>query len=204
MYRFLVILLVSWLSLIQLTSGQVAFGVTYGIDLYQHLRTPSTVETEGYSTGSAIFNLNIGPKLWVGGKSFSVSVEAQGGFAPFSLDLDEYKGLGAAYFPLLACFNFAGLTGFQDQGGFGFSVGGGMQITRTELYFLNVEYEDLEREFFETVFGQVNIGLGRKHQSVYLYLRYGLGDNDAHNYHVGLMVDHNLTSRKGTKNDKEQ
>jgi hypothetical protein len=204
MCRTLVILYLLCTISIQTINGQVALGVTYGLDLYQHLQNPYTDEVESHSTGSAIFNLNIGPKLWVGGEGFSVSMEAQAGMAPFSLDLDGYKGLGAAYFPVLACVNFAGLSGFQDVGGFGFSIGGGMQISRTELYFLDKDYEDVPRDFFETIFGQINIGLGKKHQAVYMYLRYGAGDNDAHAYHIGLMLDHNLTSRKDKRNDKNK
>ncbi len=177
--------------------GQIGFGITYGIDLYQYHRNPTMQpDTLQHGIGSALFNLNLGPKLWIGGKNLSISLEAQIGVAPFALDLDEYKGMGAFYFPMLATINYGGLSGFQEKGKWGVGIAGGFQYTRTDLYFLKTEFEDIERDLFQTVFAQLNVGLGSKATAIYAYVRFAQGDLDAANWHIGIMLDQNFIHRK--------
>jgi hypothetical protein len=177
--------------------AQVGVGVVYGFDLYQYNRNPTTIpDTIQHGLGSALFNMSIGPKLWIGLRNVSISVEGQIGISPFALDINEYKGLGAFYFPLMASINYGGLSGFQDVGRWGFGLAGGFQLIRTDLYFLKDEFESIDRSVFQTTFGQVNVGFGSKATAVYLYARYGQGDADAYHWHVGIMLDQNISQRK--------
>ena len=129
--------------------GQIGLGVAYGFDLYQYHVNPREAPGQPRAdAGSALFNLNIGPKLWIGGKQFSLSVEGQIGIAPFAFDVNNYKGLGAFYFPVMASLNFKGLSGFQERGGWGIGIAGGLQNTRTDLYFLDESEGELNRSVF--------------------------------------------------------
>ena len=180
--------------------AQVGVGVTYGFDVYQHHHNPRmSADTTQFGLGSALFNLNIGPKFWIGGKNFSVGLEAQLGVAPFALDINEYKGLGAFYFPVLFSLNYGGLSGFQEKGRWGAGIAAGTQYTRTDLYFLKEEFEDINRSIYQTYFGQLNLGLGSKASAIYIYVRYAGGDLESHNWHIGLMLDQNLTQRRKLK-----
>lgn len=179
------------------TKAQVGIGLVYGFDFYQYYNNPATnPDTIKNGLGSALFNLSIGPKLWIGGKNISASLEGQIGIAPFALDVNEYKGLGAFYFPMMASINYGGLSGFQETGRWGAGLSGGIQFNRTDLYFLKSEFETIERSMFQTAFGQLNIGFGSKATSVYAYARYGKGDLDSFHFHVGIMLDQNITHRK--------
>lgn len=191
-------------AVMQHACAQFGIGVAYGVDLYQFQHNPKlTTDSIKFGQGSAIFNMNIGPKLFFGGKNVAGSVEALVGMAPFSLDIDEVKGLGAFYFPLMATINFKGLTTFNDEPVWGFGLAGGMQFTRTDLYFRQDEFAEIKRELFQTAFAQINIGLGNKDSVVYGYFRYGSGDNDASNFHVGIMLSQNLTKRSRLKRSKK-
>ncbi len=180
--------------------GQVGVGVTYGFDFYQYQANPKAEDVNlKRGLGSALLNFNIGPKLYFGGNQFSVTVEGQLGIAPFAFDLDEYKGLGAFYFPILAAINFKGLSGFYEKSSWGFGFAGGTEFVRTDLYFLDDDFKDLTRSMFNTYFGQVNVGLGSKASSIFLYARYGVGADEARNFHIGIMLDQNLTQMKKLK-----
>lgn len=180
--------------------AQFGIGVAYGIDVYQFQKNPkASMDTIAFGQGSAIFNMNIGPKIFFGGKNIAGSIEALVGLAPFSMDIDEFKGMGAFYFPVMAAVNFRGLTTFSDKAGFGFGVAGGMQFTRTDLYFLKDDFQELDRSMYQTVFGQLNVGLGSKDMISYVFFRYGTGSDNASNLHVGVMLSQNLTRRSKEK-----
>jgi len=95
--------------------------------------------------------------LWFGGEDFSFSVEGQVSLGTLGFSAGDYKGLGIASVPLMAKLNFNGLSSFDKEGKFGWSVGGGLQYSRTELYYLANDFEDIggERSWFKTYIGQV-------------------------------------------------
>ena len=181
--------------------GQLGIGVTYGVDLYQHLKNPVD-SSDATSVGSALVNLNIGPKLWFGYRSVSVSVEAQVSYAPFAFDTEEYKGLGAFSFPVLAQINIGGLSTLKRHTGLGAGLGIGTTFFATDLYLKSDEYEDLDVTINDAVFGQASIGFGTDGFAVYLYGRYGEGDSKAHVWNVGVMLDYNLSTRAKVRNGK--
>ena len=49
------------------------------------------------------------------------------------------------------------------------------------------------------MFGQINVGLGSNASAIYLYVRYGVGEEEANNFHVGIMFDQNLLLRNKMK-----
>lgn len=76
----------------------------------------------------------------------SIGVQASANLAPLALDINEYKGLGAVAFPVMAKLNFGALSGFSSKltGGY---LGGGLQWSRTELFGLNSKHRNVERIF---------------------------------------------------------
>lgn len=191
-------LIVGWICMSMCLTNvwcQVGLGVTYGLDLYQQQHNPELTDTLLYGTGSVLFNLNIGPKIWVGNEHVSIGLEAQIGFAPFAFDKDEYKGMGLFYFPMMASINFRGLSGFSRRGKWGLGIAAGTQFTYTDLYFRADQFSLINRTVFQTYFGQVQIGLGRETSSVQVYVRYGRGDFHAQNVHIGFMIDQNLLTK---------
>ena len=106
--------------------AQLGAGFTVSWDAYTRFKNPD-VDPYYDASGSAILNLGLGPKIWIGGESFSFSAEAQATISPLALAVSDYKGLGMASFPVIAKFNFNGASGLNKEGDLGFSIGGGIQ-----------------------------------------------------------------------------
>lgn len=169
------------------STAQIGLGTTAGIDLYQYHRVPNHPGPQGHSTGSALANFNFGPKLWIGGSTFSISAEGAISFAPFALDVNDYKGLGAVSFPISVDLNFGGLTGFSPKAKQGFSIGAGMSYHRMELYFTDDDYADSRQSgFYSLYFGQVAYGFGSGGTDVKVYVRYGYGEEDSKYFSAGI------------------
>lgn len=186
-------------------SAQIGAGMVISNDIYNQYRNP----TDGIAhcgNGSAILNLAIGPKLWVGGKKFSVSAEAQANLSPLGLAATDYKGLGAVSFPILAKLNFGGLSGFNKLMKAGFSVGGGIQYNKTEIFGISEDYvtQGVERDFFKTYNIQLGAGMGVSGFSAQLFGRYGFNSDlhGAQNLHIGLQLDFNFVEM--TKIDRPE
>lgn len=180
-------------------SGVMAQTVGYGIisrlDFYSKYSNPKD-DIASPSAGSALLNLGLGPKLWIGGERFSVSAEGAFVFSPFALSLKDYKGLGAIAFPVLGRLNFGGLSNVNKEGKMGFSIGGGYQWTRTELYGLHSDdaARGVTRSYFRNFIGEVGVGYGMGGFSFAIYARYGRdGDLRSNVFSLGLGV--NLNSR---------
>lgn len=169
---------ITWIFLLVCTASivqaQFGVGITYGGDFYQRYTNPEDGIADP-SSGSAILNSSIGPKIWLGGKDVSLSVEAQVNWGIIGLDRQDFKGLGHLSFPLLANINFGRTSGLSRQDGVGFSLGGGIQYNRTELYGLDQEYIDLgvTREYFPTYIIQAAIGTGISGFAYNVFVRYG-------------------------------
>lgn len=186
---------------IQDSSAQwISFGNTFGIDLYQFYESPDTNPLGSYRSGSALTNFNWGPKMWLGSGKVNASLEAQVSYAPFAFDVNDYKGLGAVSFPFIASINFNGVSTTSMQSGTGFSIGGGVVLTNSELYFLSDEYKEFDRsertQYFPAYFGQLGIGFGALGFSGLLYGRYGQGPDEASVLSVGFMININKSATK--------
>lgn len=171
--------------------AQFEFGYTSGFDLYQRYKNP--VDEIAYpAAGNALLSLNAGPKIWLGTPKFSLSLEAQANLGLLTLAVKDFKGLGSISFPLLAKLNFNALSGMTEDFGAGWAIGGGVQYSKTELYYLSGKFKDLGvvRKLFPTYIAEINFGGGGFANIGYLYLRYGYNfDSKAAVLHFGMMSD---------------
>lgn len=182
------------------TQAQFGVGVVFSNDFYQRFTNP----TDEYSAGNVLTNLAFGPKIWVGKSSFSFSVEAQAGIGLFGFDASKYKGIGMSHFPIIGSFNFKGTSGFGNDLKKGFSLGGGVQYNRTELFGLSKEFKDqgITRSFFPTYIIQAAGGVGFNGFVVLGFIRYGFHpDNKSNSLNIGIQTDLNIIAfRKNLKN----
>ena len=190
----------------QVQAQWIHWGYTFGLDLYQRQTMPASEIDPfgGEATGSAILNINVGPKIWMGNENFSFSLEGQASYAPLAFDLGNYRGMGVLSFPIIASLNFNGLSTVGKSFGTGFTIGGGVQYTNADLYFLSDEYKAVEEtnriSYFPAYFGQVGFGGGGTGLAPYLYLRYGRGEEGANIFHLGINVNINRTAISNLKN----
>lgn len=179
------------------SNAQIGLGMVSGLDLYQYYRIPDYGQVKGHSTGSAIANFIFGPKIWLGGEVFSVSVEGAVSFAPFAFNLGDYKGLGAVSFPMSVDLNFMGLSGFSREAKGGFSIGAGMSFNRTELYFVKDDFSESRTSgFYRVYYGQVAYGYGSGGTNVSLYVRYGQGEKSSMFITSGIKISVNYLMNK--------
>ncbi len=188
--------------LISEAKAQVGIGLTASTDIYQRFSNPKD-DISYRSAGNVLLNLGIGPKIWFGGEKVSLSLEGQASIALLGLSVGDYKGLGMASFPFLAKLNFNGLSGMDKEGKMGFSIGGGIQYSKTELYYLNGTAKDagITRDYFRTYIAQVGYGFGMSGFGVAGYLRFGYNpDNDANVFVFGVQYDFNIPKLKEIAN----
>ena len=170
------------------------YGGTLRTELYSHYSNPPD-GIASRSAGSAILNLGIGPKIWVGGPDFTFAPEVSVIFSPLALSISDFKGLGAVSFPIIGKFEFLGNSNLNKDGKFGFSIGGGVQYNRTELWYLkpSVREEGVERSFFRTYVIEADFGYGLSGFDVHFFIRYGFAnDTDANSLNIGIGYDFNL------------
>ncbi len=193
------------------SQAQFGIGFTTGGDLYQHYTNPESPADSGAlrSAGNVLLNGSFGPKIWIGGDRFSLSIETQFNFGATGFDINEYKGMGMLAFPIMAHLNFKGNSGFGGKTKFrtGFSVGGGVQYNRTEFYGTTNKVPTLERKLFPTYVGELQFGGGSGGVNLAFYTRYGVGyDFDTAEFtggkslNIGISSSFNITAlRKGKK-----
>lgn len=173
----------------------VGYGLISRLDFYSLYSNPDD-DIASSTAGSALLNIGLGPKIWLGGERFSVSAEGAFVFSPFALSIKDYKGLGAIAFPVLARLNFGGLSNVNKEGKMGFSIGGGYQWTRTELYGLHSDdaARGVTRSYFRNLVGEIGYGYGMGGFSFAIYGRYGR-DSDLRSNVFSLGLGVNLNSR---------
>ena len=191
-------------SLVLLTSagflqGQFGIGLTVTNDLYNRYGNPTDSIAHG-GNGSEILNLGLGPKIWYGGEKMSVSLESYANLGLLGLSIPDFKGIGNVSFPLIAKLNFRGLSGLNKEGKTGFSIGGGLQWNKTELFFLSNSFEDrgVTRDFYRTYVVQAGYGFGLTGFGVQFFTRYGWNpDFDGGNsLNIGFQFDFNILKLK--------
>lgn len=186
--------------------GQFNIGIVSGFDIYQRTVNPKNDTPFKRSSGSAILNFSFGPKLWVGGEKFSVSAESYASWGILALNAQEVYGLGALQIPILAKLNFNGLSGFSKKFKSGFSIGGGLQYNRTELYGVSSIYRNqgLERNWFRTYAVELAAGLGFKSFTADFYVRYTNGlDLSGHSISIGINSSRSFIKQKKSKAEQE-
>jgi hypothetical protein len=177
----------------------------FGLDFYQWFRNPycSDCKNTNESSSGSVFSSPLGVRVIVGENNFSIGAEAAVNIGLFNLDLNGYKGLGAMSFPLLLKANFNGLSGLSKNKLIGFSIGGGIQYSKTELFGLSKKYQELDRSFFPTYVGEIGIGGGVSGSSVVWNTRVGIGKNHAFVFNTGLVFYINYFKQK-TKQSQPQ
>jgi hypothetical protein len=187
--------------------AQFGYGFTVTNDIYQRYTNPKDNSGEYRGSGSAILNFAVGPKIWIGGQNVSVSLEAQAGIGLLSLAVNDYKGLGAGYFPILAKLNFNGLSGMDKEGRQGWYIGGGLQYFKTELYGLSKKAKNLgvQRDFYPTYISQIGYGFGLSGFVGSGFIRAGLHpDNKSNFFAFGIQADFNRPMLKKIANAASQ
>ena len=178
---------------VAVVTAQFGYGLTASNDIYHRYSNPKD-GIASPSAGSLLLNLAAGPKIWVGNSKFSVSGEAQASIGLLGLSLGDYKGLGTVSFPLMVKLNFKGLSTFDREGKMGYSIGGGIQYSKTELYKLSDEFatRGVDRSLFKTYIIQAGYGFGISGFGLQGYLRYGFNPDEKSNVmHIGIQYDFN-------------
>lgn len=186
------------MGVISVSAQSIAWGGTLRHDLYNRYANP-TDDIASRTAGSALINLGLGPKLWIGGEDFSFSPEVTFQWSPFALSSKDFKGLGALSFPILGKFEFFGNSNFNKRGKFGFSIGGGVQYSKTELWYLKGSFKEdgVDRPFFRTYVIEGDFGYGISGFDVHLFIRYGWSnDTDANTLNIGVGYDFNVPKLK--------
>ena len=182
------------LSGITLSAQDVAWGLTVKHDLYNRYANPSD-GIASRSAGSALLNFGLGPKVWIGSGDVSFSPEVSFMFSPLAFSTGNYKGLGAFSIPILAKLEFLGNSNVNHDGKFGFSIGGGLQYSKTELWYLKDSFEEdgVSRGMFRTYIIEADFGYGMSGFNLHLFVRYGWsGSTDANTLNIGMGYDFNV------------
>ena len=161
--------------------SQIEFGYVLGTDFYQRIKNPAD-ELASPSAGNVLLNYFLGPKVWIGGPDFSLSLEGQANIGFTTLSIKDYKGLGSVSFPLMAKLNFGGMTGMDREFDLAFALGGGVQYSKSELFYLSKSYKDkgVIRALNPTYIIEAALGYGGFGLDGGLYVRYGFHpDNEA-------------------------
>ncbi len=201
--------LIILMALVDRATSQIQFGYgfTASNDLYQWYKNPGELPGGASNTaGSAILNLGVGPKVWVGTAKTSFSVESQAVAGILGYSAGSYKGLGMGAIPIIGRINFKGLSTFDREGKTGFSIGGGIQINKTEAFGVTEDYAaTVQRKFFHTYVGQISYGFGISGFTVQGIVRYGYDpDSAARSLNVGLQYDFNSPMIKKITNPESQ
>ncbi|MFN8278888.1 MAG: hypothetical protein U0V49_01245 [Saprospiraceae bacterium] len=166
-------------------TAQFNAGLVFGSDFYQQYANPvSGTTTSGRSSGS-VGSFILGAEVMAGARNFSIGVQASANLAPLALDINEYKGLGAVAFPVMAKLNFGALSGFSSKltGGY---LGGGLQWSRTELFGLNSKHRNVERDLYSCPFGELGLGGGFGGLTGVFYVRLGFGPDKRRVLNIGI------------------
>ncbi len=186
--------------------AQFGYGFTASNDLYHRYVNHSNSKSN-LSAGSALFNLGLGPKIWIGSKNISFSAETQAVIGFLGLSAKEYKGLGTLAFPFIGRLNFKGLSTFDREGKLGWSIGGGIQFNKTELYGLTNEFasKGINRNFFTTYVVQAGFGFGLSGFTAHGIVRYGFNSDDkSKTLNIGLQYDFNAPMLKKITNPESE
>lgn len=194
-----IVVFLLFLGSVGVATSQVGVGFTFSEDLYNVVSNPEDGIASN-KNGSAILGFGLGPKIWFGKKDFAVTLEAQAAIAPLGLSLKDYKGLGSVSFPIMAKLNFGGMAGYSRLMKGGFSVGGGLQYNKTEIFGLDQEFADrgVQRNYFKTYNVQVAGGVGISGFIGSVFVRYGFNPDlsGASNLHIGIQADFNIQQLK--------
>ena len=209
MLRIILVSIVLTVASLQVVHSQANIGFVTGGDLYQRYVNPEDGTGFDRSAGSAILNSTLGLKTWLGSKKVALSIESYVNLGVLGLNVEEYYGLGTMHIPVMAKINFGGLTGLGDLKRFGYYIGGGWQINKTELFGLNDKAQDrgIQRPYYNTYVVEIGTGRGNKSKMTEFFVRFGLnpempsnslsiGLNTSYSFPFMKMLSFNVTPEK--------
>ena len=115
------------------------------------------------------------------------------------LNVEEYYGLGTMHISVMAKLNFGGLTGLGDLKRFGYYIGGGWQINKTELFGLNDKAQDrgIQRPYYNTYVMEIGTGRGNKSKMTEFFVRFGLNpEMPSNSLSIGLNTSYSFPFMK--------
>ncbi len=175
---------------------RLGYYVNPSYSLYQRCHLPNNIISDGSdrSTGQVLNLLpDLSAGLWVGqARNWALGLEAGVNFAPFSLNRQNYQGLGQLQFPFL-------LRAFlpikkHHSSAISLNIASGMQLNRTHLYARgNNSPDDINTQFL-TYLLEVAGGIAAISQKstqirgLDLFFRFGFGANQALSFQSGLRL----------------
>lgn len=175
------------------TQLHIGMSMYFEYNLYQWYQKPTTISPIHRSTGQ-VFNVlpSAGMGVWVGRSDrFFVNIEGGMDYMPFSLDLEEYGGLGAISFPVVAraILPFSGDKGISSFVGLGF----GVQWSKNELYAYPKGQQPTTNPFYATLVAEVTMGVGmgwdtddKNTGMIAVFSRFGFAAEYALTFNCGL------------------
>jgi hypothetical protein len=174
-------------------------GMAFSNDFFQSVNQPENISEN--SVRNVLISPSFGPKVYLGYPNFSFSMQLNIGISPIAYDWKEYKGMGVIYAPVLAGFNYGGLSGFTgDKSSWGIALAYGYHFTLTDLYFRNSTFRGEESELFFPPFVQIAGGFGGKGAALYLYSRIGIQPSQGQIFSFGLTLEVNFLERRKWRN----
>lgn len=190
-----ILLILSLLYLSKGTKAQLHIGGSVYLEysLYQWYQQPTTISATHRSVGQVLNVLPAGGfGVWVGKpNAFYLNIEGGIAYHPFSLDLEEYSGLGALAIPLVA----RGIVPLDGDKGLSSFVGGGfgVQWSKNGLYCYPNNQKPTHNPFYATVVAEVNLGFGtgwntedKRTALLTLYFRVGVAAHAALTFNSGF------------------
>jgi hypothetical protein len=162
--------------------GQFFLGVTGGIGAYQWDKVPVD---NSMKTSGGIFSEILGFNLGVGNETFRFILEGYEDYAPFTFSMDEFQGMGTLSVGAMVKLS---LTPFGDSWDAkkGFSLGLGIETTKTELHFRN---RDVIRNWNPTKFGYIAYSLFDDDEipvQMDVFCKAAIGNHPAMRMEIGL------------------
>lgn len=175
----------------QASALHFGYGLFLNYNLYTWHQKPSFVLAN--SSSGQVFNVlpGVGASLWLGDVDhWLIALESGVEFLPFALDIDNYSGLGAVSFPILAKVQLP--VAKQKSLWLMVHAGAGVQFTKTDLYAQ--PNTTINHPFYATIMGEVGfhisaVGYQKQHlREVELFVRAGAAPLGAISVHTGLRV----------------
>ncbi|MCP4443349.1 MAG: hypothetical protein GY810_30985 [Aureispira sp.] len=165
-------------------------------NLYQWYQKPTFLRANFRSSGQILNVLpGLGLGLWVGKpKKWILSLEGGGEFAPFTLDINKFKGMGSIAVPALIKCSLP--FSKQQSALFAINFGAGAQWTWSEIYAVPTEfkYGPTLNTFFVTYIAEIGLSMGalgenlKRVRDFSFYARLGANVNGAITFNAGLRV----------------
>lgn len=193
MKLLLTVILCAFMTQAQAQYTTLSIDVALEWSAYQHYQRPSNHEFaqlsgQKNSTGQV---LNILPNARLGlvlnhADRWGFGLHAGVTYSPFSLDTEQYKGMGAVAFPLILSYQH------QFVGDLFLSVGGGVQFSKIEFAGKPLAFQALENPYFMTYVGEISFGVFSDYYlaiGVTGFARVGFNQLGAHSLDIGIRVN---------------